>query len=79
MKDGWGIVLGAGVVIFMIVVIAVSCVADIRRDGVCVGAGYDECVYEAMQFWCIHANESGELIGVPYDTVLQATRGRRYE
>ena len=78
MEDGWDTIrglLGAGVIIFMIVVIAVSCVAGARKDGVCVGAGYDECVYEASGFWCIHANESGELIGVPYDTVLeQATR-----
>jgi len=78
MEDGWDIVRGlivAAMVVFLIVVIAKSCVAATLKDGVCVGAGYDECVYEAKGFWCIRTNESGELIGVPYDTVLeQATR-----
>ena len=75
MKDGVGIVLGIVVVVSLIVVIAIACVATTRQDGICVGAGYDECVYEAEQLWCIRTNESGELIGVPYDTVLeQVTR-----
>ena len=64
------LVLGAVIILFMIVLLIASCAADIRKDGVCVGAGYDECVYEAEQFWCIRTNESGELVGVPYNTVL---------
>ena len=75
MKEGVGIVLGIVAVITLIVLIAMTCVATTRQDGICVGAGYDDCVYVAEQLWCIHTNESGELIGVPYDTILeQVTR-----
>ena len=70
MKDAVGIILGIVVVISLIVLIAMACVASTRKDGVCVGAGYDECVYEAEQSWCIRTNESGELVSVPYNTVL---------
>jgi len=78
MEDGWDVVrtlIGIAILITVIVLFAHSCVVSTRKDGVCVGAGYDECVYEASGFWCVRTNESGELIGVPYDTVLeQATR-----